>query len=388
MHRACWLSPLAPDVAFPVAVKFVEDGNVRDGRSIKREIECHLYIHQRLKVLQQDLQRREGRTPALGDVWPSAEMFGYFLNRRDPGQSVLVTRKLSGPDFFDVIRAEHSAAFNATTSSAYAHHKLHWCCLALERVSQYALLGIRHNDIKPDNIVLDFYASPTSSERLLDVKLIDLGTACMQHAKDFTGGTSWYESPEQKILEFHTKKHRNPEVAKQVDIGLPSDAWGAGISITEVLMGRRVVDVLRAPHGPGPLEYRGAEEGWALDPEVWLAKARAALGMDLPQQRFPLCAAAARLVFGLLVKAKPEERATVEEALRQLRAFVREAAAEPSALHFNEAYAESPQRNFERLLQQARDVPSQGVQQRPNPPQPAGGPAVCGGGQESLEEKA
>lgn len=296
-------------------MKFVDDFNIRDGRSIKREIECHLYIHQRLGQLQQlkPYARQE-------DAWPCAELYGYYLDRKNPGQSVLITRKLSGPDFFDVIRTEHTSAFNARTAAVYEQHKLHWCYLAMERIAQYARLGIRHNDIKPDNIVLDFFASPDSSERLLDVKLIDLGTASMHSAKDFTGGTSWYESPEQKMLEYHAKKERNLEVARKVVIGLPSDAWGAGLSITEVLMGRRVVDVLRAPGGPGPLEYRG-KEGWLVHPQVWVSCARQALGLDREQQRFPICSEAARLVFDMLVKPEPADRATVEEVLPHLKRF-------------------------------------------------------------------
>ncbi|KAL8455278.1 hypothetical protein Emag_000862 [Eimeria magna] len=315
VHRACWLSPLDPSCSFPVAMKFVDDGNLRDGRSIKREIECHLYIYQRLGQLQ-----RMRACERQGDAWPCAELYAYYLDRKDPGQSVLITRKLSGPDFFDVIRTEHSSAFNPRTAAVYEQHKLHWCCLAMERIAQYARLGIRHNDIKPDNIVLDFFAAPNSSERLLDVKLIDLGTASLHSAKDFTGGTSWYESPEQKMLEFYTKKQRDLEVARQVVIGLPSDAWGAGLSITEVLMGRRVVDVLRAPGGPGPLEFRGSE-GWAVHPEVWVACARRALGLDREQQRFPICTEAARLVFEMLVKPEPGDRATVEEVIPHLKRF-------------------------------------------------------------------
>ncbi|KAL8437898.1 hypothetical protein ACSSS7_000661 [Eimeria intestinalis] len=315
VHRACWLSPLDPSCSFPVAVKFVDDGNLRDGRSIKREIECHLYIYQRLGHLQ-----RMRACDRQGDAWPCAELYAYYLDRKDPGQSVLITRKLSGPDFFDVIRTEHSSAFNPRTAAVYEQHKLHWCCLAMERIAQYARLGIRHNDIKPDNIVLDFFAAPNSSERLLDVKLIDLGTASLHSAKDFTGGTSWYESPEQKMLEFYTKKQRDLEVARQVVIGLPSDAWGAGLSITEVLMGRRVVDVLRAPGGPGPLEFRGSD-GWAVHPEVWVACARRALGLDREQQRFPICTEAARLVFEMLVKPEPSDRATVEEVIPHLKRF-------------------------------------------------------------------
>lgn len=319
VHRAVWLSPVEPKIAFPVALKFVEDGNIRDGRSIKREIECHLYIYQRLGQLM------AGKTyNRLEDAWPCAEMFGYYLDKKNPGMSVLVTRKLSGPDFFDVIRTEHTSTFNARTALLYEQHKLQWCLLAMERIAQYGRLGIRHNDIKPDNIVLDFYATPDSNERLLDVKLIDLGTASMQHAKDFTGGTSWYESPEQKVLEFHTKKQRNLEAAKQINIGLPSDAWGAGLSITEVLMGRRVVDVMKPPLGPGPLDFRGTE-GWVVEPKDWVHCARQALGLDREHQRFPLCAEAARLVFSMLVRPKPTMRATVEDVLPHLRLFADEA---------------------------------------------------------------
>lgn len=294
VHRGLWLSSAAPGAAFPAAVKFVEDENARDGRSIKREIECHLYIQQRLE----QLRKEEGVTRAE-DAWPSAELFGYHLDKHHPGRCVLVTRKLSGPDLFDVIRQEHhhhhhhqhrndyrtTTAFGTSAYSsssptcvghlAYEYHKLHWCTLALKRVQQYARLGIRHNDVKPDNIVLDFYVT-ASGHRALDVKIIDLGTASMHSAKDFTGGTSWYESPEQKVLEYHSKKQRNPEAARRVDIGLASDVWAAGLSIAEVLVGRRVVDALRFG-GPNPLEYRGPDQGWAVEPTEWVQRVRQAL---------------------------------------------------------------------------------------------------------------
>lgn len=311
VQRGLWLCPLTPDVSYPVAVKFVEDRNARDGRSVKREIECHLFIYQRLQQIQED----EGY-PTPEDAWPSAELFGYHLDRKNPGRCVLITRKLSGPDFFDVIRQEHSGS--GRVSLTYEYHKLHWCSLALRRVQQYARMGIRHNDIKPDNIVLDFYDTAVG-ERALDVKIIDLGTASMHSAKEFTGGTSWYESPEQKVLEFYSKKQRNQEKARQVDIGLASDVWAAGLSITEVLVGRRVVDCLKLPHGPGPLDYRSPEESWAVEPAVWAGLARKAL-LSAPREasKYTFCFDAARYIFDQLVRPDPLERGTLQDAIDEL----------------------------------------------------------------------
>lgn len=359
VHRGLWYSSAAPTVLFPVAVKFVEDENARDGRSIKREIECHLYIQQRLE----QLQKQEG-VGRLEDAWPSAELLGYHLDKVHPGRCVLITRKLSGPDLFDVIRQEHhqyshlgGGAFRVSAPSVgwtttgqrlvYEYHKLHWCTLALKRVQQYAHLGIRHNDVKPDNIVLDFYIT-SSGHRALDVKIIDLGTASMHSAKEFTGGTSWYESPEQKMLEYHSKKQRNPEAARRVDIGLASDVWAAGLSVAEVLVGRRVVDVLRFG-GPNPLEYRGSEEGWALEPARWVHRVRQSLlfapldaqGANAARwpptagapaecsaqahPPFPLCFEAAQYIFDRLVKPKPSERGSLQDAIDKLAAQARKA---------------------------------------------------------------
>lgn len=312
VHRGLWLSPLEPDVSFPVAIKFVEDCNARDGRSIKREIECHLFIQQRLHQIQKDAGYSR-----LEDAWPSAELFGYHLDKKNPGRCALITRKLSGPDFFDVIRQEHNSATHINL--AYEYHKLHWCTLALKRVQQYARLGIRHNDVKPDNIVLDFYFSP-GGYRALDVKIIDLGTASMQEAKEFTGGTSWYESPEQKVLEYHSKKQRDPVAAKRVDIGLTSDVWAAGLSITEVLVGRRVVDSLKLPHGPGPLDYRGPVEGWALSPDEWVERARRAL-LYAPRDmcKYTFCFESAKYIFDRLVRPVAAERGTLQEAIDKMK---------------------------------------------------------------------
>lgn len=308
VHRGIWLSPLYPDIAFPVAVKFVEDSNARDGRSIKREIECHLFIYQRLH----EIQKIEGYAK-LEDAWPSAELLGYHLDKKNPGRCMLVTRKLSGPDFFDVIKESYHSQTRVKLSDEF--HKLHWCSIALKRVQQYATLGIRHNDIKPDNIVIDWYLN-NNNQKCLDVKIIDLGTASMHHAKDFTGGTSWYESPEQKILEYYSKKQRNQEAAKKVDIGLSSDVWATGLSIAEVLVGRRVVDALKQPNGPGPLDYRGPVEGWGLEPDEWLQLAREAL-FSGPRKStsYMFCYDAARWIYDNLVRTIASDRATLQDAI-------------------------------------------------------------------------
>ncbi|KAF7458689.1 Protein kinase domain protein [Cryptosporidium felis] len=336
VHRSLWIPPqnfensLTNDgfstgtiTAYPMALKFVEDGNARDGRSIKREIECHLYIYQRLSQLQQD-QGYE----SLEDAWPCAELIGYYLDKRNPGNSVLVTRKLSGPDFFDIIKSEHSSAnlIYSKCQGLYEYNKLQWCTLALTRIAQYSALGIRHNDIKPDNIVLDFYYHNDSSERHLDVKIIDLGTASMHSARDFTGGTSWYESPEQKMLEYYTKKSRDLKSAKMVEIGLSSDSWGAGISIAEVLMGRRVVDSMKSPYGPGPLEYRG-KDGWLIEPQEWIEFAKIALGFDNSNYpyKYKICEEAAKYVFNMLVQVNSNRRANIKDVVQRMDYYTQKA---------------------------------------------------------------
>ncbi|KAJ1607643.1 Ser/Thr protein kinase [Cryptosporidium canis] len=310
--------------AYPMALKFVEDGNARDGRSIKREIECHLYIYQRLSQLQQDQGYNH-----LEDAWPCAELIGYYLDKKNPGNSVLVTRKLSGPDFFDIIRSEHSSSTSSIYSrcqALYEYNKLQWCTLALTRIAQYSALGIRHNDIKPDNIVLDFYCNSTTKERHLDVKIIDLGTASMHSAKDFTGGTSWYESPEQKMLEYYTKKSRDLKSAKMVEIGLSSDSWGAGISIAEVLMGRRVVDSMKSPYGPGPLEFKG-KDGWLIDPHEWIEFAKMALGFDNLNNpyKYKICEEAAKYIFSMLVQVNANKRANIKDVVQRMDYYTQKA---------------------------------------------------------------
>eukprot|EP01054_Gregarina_sp_Poly1_P009449 Gregarina_sp_Poly_1__9448@NODE_592_length_7334_cov_17_757259_g457_i0_p1_GENE_NODE_592_length_7334_cov_17_757259_g457_i0NODE_592_length_7334_cov_17_757259_g457_i0_p1_ORF_typecomplete_len1140_score169_01Pkinase/PF00069_25/6_6e13Pkinase_Tyr/PF07714_17/0_00036Kdo/PF06293_14/4_7e03Kdo/PF06293_14/0_049_NODE_592_length_7334_cov_17_757259_g457_i01803599 len=430
VHRAIWVPATEPTCPRPAAIKFVEDANPRDGRSLKREIECHIYVYQKLPSLFQ--LEQELRAAQVGnysfttnpewsicermeDAWPSAELFGYHLDKKNPGKSVLLTRKLSGPDLFDVIRAEHNhnwhfhhpanqthahkcramyshgvspkkesffrtAAGTGSASSAgsgssgisslhhndtcayyplnYEYHKLRWCALALKRIAQYASLSIRHNDVKPDNIVLDFYTTRTGHD-CLDVKLIDLGTASMHNAKDFTGGTSWYESPEQKLLEYFMKKKKKADAAKRVDIDLPSDLWGAGISLAEVLVGKRVVDSLKQPHGPGSLEYMGfdawhtrgtgrsacEESGglpveadckgsgghlenypyWAMDPGDWIVYAKKALALDRENTEDRLTLEAARWIFSHLVRPNPSSRMPINVAMTKLERFAEEA---------------------------------------------------------------
>ncbi|EEA07138.1 uncharacterized protein CMU_000070 [Cryptosporidium muris RN66] len=329
VHRSLWIPSMnsfgrtGSTIAYPMALKFVEDGNARDGRSIKREIECHLYIYQRLSQLQQEQGYKQ-----LEDAWPCAELVGYYLDKKNPGNSVLMTRKLSGPDFFDIIRSEHSSSTSAIYNrcqALYEYNKLQWCTLALTRIAQYAALGIRHNDIKPDNIVLDFYYHHENNERHLDVKIIDLGTASMHSAKDFTGGTSWYESPEQKMLEYYTKKSRDIKSAKLVEIGLSSDAWGTGISIAEVLMGRRVVDSMKVPYGPGPLEFKG-KDGWVIEPREWIEFAKMALGFsNTDHYKYTICEEAAKFIFSKLVQVDPNKRACIKDVIQEMDFYTQKA---------------------------------------------------------------
>ncbi|KAF8822094.1 hypothetical protein IE077_000063 [Cardiosporidium cionae] len=318
VHKAHWLSSFDKSTNFPAAIKFVEDCNSQDGRSLKREIECHLYIYEHLLR-----QSQNDSLLKIEDAWPCSELFGYYLDKKHPGNSVLITRKLSGPDFFNIIRFQHSCCF-VEQQEQFEYHKLRWCILALEKVAQYSSLGIRHNDIKPDNIVLDLYTNPSNSKVLLDVKIIDLGTASLEHAKDYTGGTSWYESPEQRRLEYFTKKSRNLEEAKKVEIGLKSDTWGAGLSVTEVLLGRRVVDCMKDCFGIGPLEYRGHDSRWAVEPSDWVIRARQALGIE-NELALSRCGRAARFVYDCLVQPEPDNREPLSNVIETLYDIAEEA---------------------------------------------------------------
>ena len=324
VHRALWVSkiPGRKGVVIPCALKFVADGNARDGRSIKREVECHMYIFQKLteKHAAKDIHNK----------WPCAELIGYVLANEDAGQCVLLTRKLSGPDFFDIIRAEITGN-RPKDAEIYEFHKLRWCSIAMRRIRQLTKLGVRHNDIKPDNLVLDYYQDADSQQKMMDVKIIDLGTASMEQSKDFTGGTSWYESPEQKVLEFHTKRRRNPALAKTVDMTLASDLWSAGLTVTEVLMGKRAVDTMKPPHGPGTLSFRGhysdnpSLNGWEVDPDEWILIARKSLGLEKTRHRYPVCAEAARWIFHNMVRVTPTERASLDSAIHVLEMYTEKA---------------------------------------------------------------
>ncbi|KAK1444733.1 hypothetical protein BgAZ_106390 [Babesia gibsoni] len=334
VYNAFWLPKKYPNIALKVAVKSVKDGNIRDGRSIKREIGCHLYIYQRIMAAV-----REGRmvSPIATDDWPTSELLGYYLDKKNPGMSVLVTRKLFGPDFFDIVRSECYPRFASKNMKLYELNKLDWCIIALERIAQISELGIRHNDIKPDNIVLDMHEA--DGMKRVDVKIIDLGAASMEGTKEFTGGTSWYESPEQKLLEFYTKKHHNIKRAQTVEIDRSSDAWGAGHSIIEVLLGRRMVDYLGEPNGKGAPElidppqdtdepesdrlWWNRDEYWTIPPQLWLEKMRSVLQMDSPSQRFPICAKAARYVYDKLMHVDPRKRESVRRVAEGLRRIAR-----------------------------------------------------------------
>ncbi|XP_952256.1 uncharacterized protein TA13305 [Theileria annulata] len=298
VYNIYWLPKIFSNIALRAAIKLVEDCNIRDGRSIKREIECHLYMYQRFQAFSRS---KNSSSLILQDDWPTVEILGYYLDKKDPGQSVLISRKLTGPDFFYIIRSENNSNFAKKITPIYEFNKLDWCITALNRIAQFASVGIRHNDIKPDNIVLDVYFD--QGVKKVDVKVIDLGAASMENTKEFTGGTPWYESPEQKLLEYYTKKNRNNEMASKVTIDVSSDAWGAGLSIVEVLTGKRVVDYIKQPYGIGLLNFKGVPTGsnpftdsndenigvnylwwnvdeyWEVSPELWVREAKKVLGL-------------------------------------------------------------------------------------------------------------
>lgn len=425
VHRYLWKVSKTSSM-MPVAVKFVSDQNSRDGRSLKREVECHMYSHMKLSQLYQDeaklWQYQSGiysftrmdewvKPQSLIDAWPSSELIAYHVDKVNPGNSILITRKLSGPDFFDIIRCEHNHAYNYHKvcnsnqvrcsytyeqktlystkpnqrtklhsnicndfknahqfninesqsdcqyySGFYDYFKLRFAALTLRRLNQFHSISVRHNDVKPDNIVCDFHKS-SLGQPVVDVKLIDLGTATLAQTRDFTGGTSWYESPEQKLLEFFGKKKRDYAASNRVSIDLSSDAWGAGLSLAEVLLGKRVVDSLKMIPNMGPLEYIGRDDVakssrfnmcfrfspdhsnnldyyefggnlecypfWRLQPTSWLTSVKNIL-FEKTISSNSLLNITAEWLFDNLVVANPAERAKINAAMNVVEQFAEE----------------------------------------------------------------
>ncbi|KAK2196712.1 bifunctional Protein kinase domain/Serine-threonine-protein kinase [Babesia duncani] len=330
--NAYLLPKMFANVAMRVALKYVEDSNLRDCRSIKREIECHMYIYHKL-------MGQQHRNKMYNRDWPCAEILCYYLENNAANNAVLVMRKLSGPDFFDIIRSEYCGNVVAKNQAIYEFNKLDWCITALERIVQLNELGVRHNDIKPDNIVLDVYYE--YGIKKVDVKLIDLGAASMEFTPEFTGGTNWYESPEQKLLRYYTEKHRNLAMGKLIGISRASDAWGAGISIVEVLLGRRIVDSFRSGKGPGLMEptnlpcdpldlcalphkepWWNRPEYWEIPPQEWINHVAKILGLYEDSRKPMLCTEAARFVFEHLVQINPNKRSSVRFVAAGLRQMV------------------------------------------------------------------
>ena len=430
VHRYLWKAE-DNEVAIPVAIKFVADQNNRDGRSVKREVECHMFTQMKLAYLfQEELKLWQQQSSVYSftrmnewlkpktimDAWPSSELIAYHIDNHKPGNSILMTRKLSGPDFFDLIRCEHNHNYNNHNLSGHCHqqvnhdhliksnnkkivkkakpksginifsdikplsclkssssslkytdceyyppyynyYKLRWAAITLKRLMQFHSINIRHNDLKPDNIVCDFHHDDNDNT-VIDVKLIDLGTASFGFTTDFTGGTAWYESPEQKLIEFFGKKRKDMHSSKRVNIGLSSDIWGAGISLTEVLLGKRIVDASKTRKNIYPLEYLGCElntikpynfalrsqilgkhtmnedyyyDGgdldsypyWLQSPENWVLSSKQIL-FDINNKKASLAEIAAEWLFNSLVIPKASSRVKIDVAMNVIEQFAEE----------------------------------------------------------------
>eukprot|EP00914_Ancora_sagittata_P027232 GHVO01053320.1.p1 GENE.GHVO01053320.1~~GHVO01053320.1.p1 ORF type:complete len:397 (+),score=64.35 GHVO01053320.1:40-1230(+) len=257
----------------PVVVKYA----LGHCKATNRDVAMHRYVERNLP----------------GDEsWPCAPLAASYLDGDQPGKGILVTKQLSGPDLSKLIKREvHPDSPVACAMHQYT--RLHLSYLSALRVRQLFDLNIRHNDIKPSNLLVHRYKD---SERMpkLDVKLIDLGVSSFLNEQKSYGCTKLYISPE-------LKNHKKMGTA----IDARSDLWALGLTLTEVLMGI----------GPGRIRVEGSAWKRFIDDKRDHYFSKQSIRHV---NCMPLCHKAAKYCFESLVHVNPKKREDIDSIIEQL----------------------------------------------------------------------
>lgn len=376
-----------------VAVKFIPSRttlpSAAEQESMRREILCNLRLRSRLQKMQYNSQRgvlthqqRCVLGPRDAHIWkPAVELIGYYLNSHEPHKCVLVTSLIWGVDVGQWLESQCRATLEAAAKTEQNEKSVNsavtpfaniprssalirvWIAvLIFRRVFQLHELGIRHNDLKPSNVMIDLYTwkekqnicykqhdTPLESLRYIclhperidlrdiDIKLVDLGNATPCRFPRQSGGTPAYLSPEQQLAAY-----RQYQQAREIDgsrlnkhekVGVPTlpldkrtDFWSLGLTIVEILT---TVSLTQALQGTRPLKYIGVGTfgGWSLAPEDYiqrlhrgffgLAESEAAQNDFLRNKCFvERCLASAALqIFNSFIQKDPNDRKTIEDGI-------------------------------------------------------------------------
>jgi dual specificity tyrosine-phosphorylation-regulated kinase 2/3/4 len=132
--------------------------------------------------------------------------FDFFVFR---SHICIVFEILSG-SLYDVMKSDGFARTTAVLVRRYATQ-------LLEALAVCHQAGIVHCDVKPDNVL---YVNETRTA----VKLIDFGSGC------FDGS--------QRYPYIQSRFYRAPEVVLGIKYGPPTDIWGFGLIVVELLTGK------------------------------------------------------------------------------------------------------------------------------------------------------
>jgi len=112
-------------------------------------------------------------------------------------------------------------------------------CQAMKGVAFLHDMGIVHNDLKPDNILVMEEFDPADPEHVPQVKVADFGCATLSRDTSFSWGDPRYQSPEtwKRMVMVMEKKHSPQDLYKMSD---KADVWSLGVTLFELLSGGKI----------------------------------------------------------------------------------------------------------------------------------------------------
>lgn len=264
--------------------------------------EAHDFTPEGLRKFKEEFQKlKELRHPQVLKVWEMIEEAEVLVNGELRNQNYVITDYARGGDLYHYLRkvVEHRALTEEWAAGVFKQ--------AMNGVVFLHRNGVVHNDLKPDNILMNGAFSPTEPGKVPLVVLTDFGRATLARDMGFSHGDPRYQSPETwRVLQAMWDDDQYVDL--ELQMGFKADVWSMGATLYEVLSGGKI-----------PFLYRACDLMELMDSEDISREMREALWDARPVRVRPYCVGASSEAESLLLQLmakEPDERPSALNALK------------------------------------------------------------------------